>query len=105
MAVSAASSQEGRATTPSRRSEAALEEARARARSAVAAAVSAVLGGSVADDAPLLQAGMDSLAAVELHNDLSRCGHGPQSQILGLNPSMGYCVGSCSSAMLAGVTI
>ena len=44
----------------------------ARARSAVAAAVEAVLGEDLPDDAPLLQAGIDSLDAIELRNDLSR---------------------------------
>jgi Phosphopantetheine attachment site len=39
---------------------------------AVAAAVAALLGEGVARDAPLLAAGLDSLAAVELRNDISR---------------------------------
>lgn len=38
----------------------------------VAAAVRALLGEDVACDAPLLAAGLDSLAAVELRNDISR---------------------------------
>lgn len=40
---------------------------------AVAAAVQTLLGEGVASDAPLLAAGLDSLAAVELRNDISRC--------------------------------
>jgi Phosphopantetheine attachment site len=40
---------------------------------AVAAAVQTLLGEGVAPDAPLLAAGLDSLAAVELRNDISRC--------------------------------
>jgi acyl carrier protein len=39
---------------------------------AVAAAVQTLLGEGVAADAPLLAAGLDSLAAVELRNDISR---------------------------------
>lgn len=39
----------------------------------VAAAVRALLGEDVTRDAPLLAAGLDSLAAVELRNDISRC--------------------------------
>lgn len=40
---------------------------------AVAGAVQTLLGEGVAADAPLLAAGLDSLAAVELRNDISRC--------------------------------
>lgn len=43
------------------------------AAAAVRTAVAALLGDDVAPDTPLLQAGIDSLAAVELRNDLSRC--------------------------------
>lgn len=39
-------------------------------QSLVAETVAAVLGGSVAADAPLMAAGLDSLGAVELRNSL-----------------------------------
>ena len=41
-------------------------------RAAVVAAVAGVLGHTVADDIPLVAAGLDSLAAVELRNEISR---------------------------------
>ncbi|KAK9834539.1 hypothetical protein WJX74_004040 [Apatococcus lobatus] len=41
---------------------------------AVVAAVTGVLGHTVADDIPLVAAGLDSLAAVELRNEISRMG-------------------------------
>jgi acyl carrier protein len=41
-------------------------------RAEVAAAVQGLLGGSVGFDVPLAQAGLDSLAAVELRNQLCR---------------------------------
>lgn len=41
-------------------------------RAAVVAAVAGVLGHNVADDMPLVAAGLDSLAAVELRNEISR---------------------------------
>ena len=45
---------------------------RAAVEAAVAGAVQTLLGEGVAPDAPLLAAGLDSLAAVELRNDISR---------------------------------
>ena len=39
----------------------------------IVAAATGVLGHSVADDVPLVAAGLDSLAAVELSNELNRC--------------------------------
>ena len=40
--------------------------------SAIHALVSSIAGANMAPDAPLAQAGLDSLASVELWNDLSR---------------------------------
>lgn len=44
-------------------------------RSVIAAAVAVLAGSDVPEDVPLAQAGLDSLAFVELRNELSRCGN------------------------------
>lgn len=44
----------------------------AEVRASVVAAVAGVLGHNVTDDMPLVAAGLDSLAAVELRNEISR---------------------------------
>ena len=41
--------------------------------SLVLATVRRLMGADIAADAPLLQAGLDSLAAMELSNELNRC--------------------------------
>lgn len=71
---------------------------RSSVRGTVMAAISNIIGCDVGHDEPLLVSGLDSLAAVELHNDLSRYIY---IGVLGTMPRCIILLGQLSSVFVA----